>query len=173
MITLDIDDKEVVSALSRLRDKVGETGLQPALAAIGERLTETTKQRFASSTAPDGSRWAPNAESTLLALMRGKSKGGLRTKGGSTKASPLRAALNKRPLVATKQLARTIRHQLIPGGVAVGTDRFAAADKFDGGAAVHQFGSKNGRIPARPFLGLSDGDRTAVLAILTRHLAGE
>jgi len=46
----------------------------------------------------------------------------------------------------------------------IGTNRFA--DEWDGGAAVHQFGSKDGRIPARPFLGLSNSDERMVLDIL-------
>lgn len=155
MITLEIDDREVINALGRLRDQAGEAGLRPALAAIGEYLTETTKQRFASSTAPDGSRWAPNARSTLERLLA-RTKGGTGKKG-KVSAKGGGAMMGKKPLVATGQLARTIHYQLIPGSVVVGTDRFA--DLFDAGAAVHQFGSKDGRIPARPFLGLSDGDR--------------
>lgn len=167
MITLEIDDKEVRAALGRLSAKVGEAGMRPALAAIGEYLTETTKQRFATSTAPDGSRWAPNARSTLERLLA-KTVGGVGKKGKiSAKGSA--TMIGKKPLVETGQLARTIRYQLIPGGVAVGTDRFA--DKFAAGAAVHQFGSEDGRIPARPFLGLSAGDRQFVLDKIAAHLA--
>lgn len=171
MITIEIDDTQVRALLGRLRDKVGDAGMQPALAAIGEHLTATTQQRFDTSTAPDGSRWAPNAESTLLAIMRrAGGKGGMVGKRGATKAPVIKALVGKRPLVATGQLADTIRYQLIPGGVAVGTDRFA--NLFTAGAAVHQFGSNNGKIPARPFLGISAADRSAILMLIKRHLAG-
>jgi len=138
MISIDIDDREVAAAIKRLRDRAGDSGLRPCLAAIGEHLAETTKRRFATSTAPDGTRWKP-------------------TRKGN------------RPLVDTGQLAHTIRWQPITGGVAVGTDRFA--DLFENGAAVHQFGSRDGTIPARPFLGLSNDDRTTILAIVEAHLA--
>ncbi len=167
MITFDIDDDDVRAALGRLRDKVGEAGMRPAMVAIGELITETTKQRFSSSTAPDGSRWAPNARSTLERLLA-KTTGGV-GKRGKISAKGSATMIGKKPLVATEQLARTIRYQMIPGGVAVGTDRLA--DLFAAGAAVHQFGSKDGHIPARPFLGLSDGDNSAVLRIIERHLS--
>ena len=134
MITIDIDDREVIAALKRFSERAGESGLKPVLALIGERLAETTKQRFVSSTGPDGKRWAANKPATLV-----------RKEGA-------------RPLVDSGQLAHTIRWQFIPGGVAVGTDRFAAL--FAGGAAVHQFGSRDGRIKPRPFLGLSADDRS-------------
>jgi phage virion morphogenesis protein len=149
MISIDIDDHAVIAALERLRGRTGESGLRPALALIGEHLAETTQQRFASSTAPDGSRWAPNAPSTLARLLK---------KG-------------RRPLIDSGELAHTIRWQFIDGGVAVGTDRFSGL--FDGGAAMHQFGSRDGRIPARPFLGISDDDRRSILAIVEAHFADQ
>lgn len=144
MITIEVDDQAVIDALRRLQARAGEAGMRPALSAIGEYLAETTKQRFETGTGLDGQRWAPNKPATLA-----KKKG-------------------TRPLVDSGQLATSIRHRLMTGGVAVGTNRFASL--FTGGAAVHQFGSRDGKIPPRPFLGLSEGDRTAVLRILARHL---
>ena len=170
MIRIEIDDREVRQALEALARRLGPGGMKPAMAEIGEALSETTKQRFVASTAPDGARWAANAESTLLALMRRKSRGGLTKKRGGTKAKAIGALAGKKPLIASGELAHTIRYQLIPGGVAIGTNRFA--NLFDGGAAVHQFGSRNGRIPARPFLGLSAADKRSVLEIVEEHLAG-
>ena len=69
MIAIEVDDAAVIAALTRLRDRVGEAGLRPALSAIGELLTESTKQRFATGTAPDGSRWPANARGTLERLL--------------------------------------------------------------------------------------------------------
>lgn len=172
MIAIEVDDHSVIAALRHLRDKAGNQGMRPALVTIGDILVETTKQRFTTSTAPDGSAWQPNAESTLLTIMRrAAGKGGMRTKQGNTRAKAVGALAGKRPLVASGRLARSIRYQLIPGGVAVGTDRtWGNGDTI--GAAVHQLGSKNGRIPARPFLGVSDSDRRVILDIIARHLAG-
>ncbi len=151
MISIDLDDREVVAALERLRGRAGESGLRPALALIGEHLAETTKQRFAVGRGPDGVKWKDNAPSTLARLLKqGRGAG-------------------KRPLIDSGELAHTIRWQFIDGGVAVGTDRFSGL--FDGGAAVHQFGSRDGKIPARPFLGISNDDRRAILAIVEAHFA--
>ena len=169
MITVDFDAAAITQALGELERRVSPEGLKEPLVAIGQRLAESTRQRFAAGTAPDGSRWAPNAESTYLGLL---GKGDGRKKDGKVGARGVSKVMGKKPLVASGQLAGSIRHQLLPGGtgVEVGTNRFA--DAWDGGAAVHQFGSRDGRIPARPFLGLSDADETGVMAILNRHLAG-
>lgn len=166
MIHVGIADAELVAALGRLRDRLGEAGMRPAQAEIGEHLTESTKQRFETSTAPDGSRWAPKARSTLERLLAG-TKGGVGKKGRIT-ARGSAAMMGSKPLVDTGELAHTIRWQPIPGGVAVGTDRLSGL--FAGGAAVHQFGSRDGHIPARPFLGLSNSDRGAILEIVAQHL---
>lgn len=168
MISIDIDDREIVAALRRLHDRMGAAGMRPALALIGEHLTEITKQRFAGSTGPNGSRWPANARSTLERLLA-KTRGGV-GKRGKINAPGRGAMMGKKPLIDSEELMTTIRWQFIDGGVAVGTDRFA--NLFDGGAAVHQFGSKDGRIPARPFLGVSDSDRRAILDIIEQHLAG-
>ena len=169
MITVDFDAAAIAQALGELERRVSPEGLQAPLTAIGELLAESTRQRFAAGTAPDGSRWAPNAESTYLGLL---GRGDGRKKDGKVGARGVNKVMGKKPLVASGQLAGSIRYQLLPGGtgVEVGTNRFA--DAWDGGAAVHQFGSRDGRIPARPFLGLSDADETGVMAILNRHLAG-
>jgi phage gpG-like protein len=171
MIRVDIDNAAVTAALTRLHEKLGDEGMRPVHAAIGEALTESTKQRFVTSTGPDGTRWAQNAESVLLAAMRRASRGGLTAKrGGHTKAKALKALANKRPLVDSGELADTIHYQAIPGGVVVGTNRLA--NLFDEGAAVLHFGSKDGSIPARPFLGLSNEDERTILDIVEGFITG-
>ena len=145
-ITVEFDSAPIVDRLARLSAGLSPAGLAVPLKDIGEHLAESTRQRFVTSTAPDGSRWAPNAESTA------------------------RRMANKRPLVDSGLLAEQIVWQLLPGGVEIGTNRFAG--QWPGGAAVHQFGSRDGRIPARPFLGLSAEDESAIVDILERHLAG-
>lgn len=159
---------------------------------IGELLAESTKERFASSTGPDGQKWARHAASTVLARLEkitssyaaytnvktkkeglarvGDKKGAFLKDGSLSKRS--RAQMESwKPLVDTGMLADTIRYQLTPGGngVEIGTNRFAG--EWEGGAAVHQFGSRDGNIPARPFLGLSADDEREVLDILDRFMA--
>jgi phage gpG-like protein len=168
-IRLTVDNQEVLDVLGRLADRFSPAGLSPVMQEIGESLAESTQQRFSTSTGPDGKRWAPLAQSTVLARLAkiggayAKKSGKLSSKGGG-------AVMGMKPLVETGILQDTIRYQLIDGGagVEIGTNRFAG--EWEAGAAVHQFGSRNGKIPARPFLGLSGDDQAEVLDILGRFL---
>lgn len=182
-------DAEVLSRLQQIARRVDN--MAPAMRSIGELLAESTKARFSSSTAPDGQRWKPLADSTLLGILAkisgnyaaytnlktkkqgkvrvGDKKGFFDVDGRITKKTALKMA-NRKPLVDTGILQDTIRYQVAADGnrVEIGTNRFASV--WEGGAAVHQFGDKNGNIPARPFLGMSDEDKVEVLAILDRFV---
>lgn len=179
-ITVRLDDTAVLARLTEIARKVDD--LSPAMRSIGVAMTESTKQRFSDSTGPDGQRWARLAASTVLgrlAQITGGVTGSYRTRGakkgavnkdGSLSKRSRRALENVKPLVDTGMLQDTIRYQLTPGGngVEIGTNRFAG--EWEGGAAVHQFGNRKGKIPARPFLGLSASDERAVLDVLDRFL---
>ncbi|MFN3985730.1 MAG: phage virion morphogenesis protein [Rhodocyclaceae bacterium] len=167
-ITIEYSGDDVVAALTRLYKGLGPAGLRTPLSDIGEHLAESTRQRFVSSTAPDGSRWAPNAQATYLGLLRSRDA----RKDGRINARGTAKVAGKKPLVASGLLGEQITYQLLPdgSGVEVGTNRFAG--EWAGGAAVHQFGSRDGSIPARPFLGLSSDDEVEVMEIVDRYLAG-
>lgn len=167
-ITIEFDSAPVRDALNRLLDALGADGMAPAMKEIGEVLQESTKQRFVSSSAPDGTRWAPNAQGTFDSYLDRDGKNF--RKDGRLGAKGAARAMNKKPLVDSGLLADSIVWQLVPGGVEIGTNRFAG--EWDGGAAVHQFGNRKGTIPARPFLGVSAEDEVAVLDIVERHLLG-
>lgn len=164
-ITIEHNSAEVRATLQRLHNAVGAAGMSGAMKEIGEGLVLTTRQRFVTSTAPDGTRWAPNAESTYLRLL-GKSS--LR-KDGRINARGTAAVTGKQPLVASGMLADTIAWQLIDGGVEISSNRVYAAMQHFGGTKA-QFPHLWGDIPARPFLGLSAEDERTVLDILDRHL---
>lgn len=168
-ITIELDAREVLAGLHRLLAATGPGGLAPALKEIGEDLVESTKRRFETSTAPDGSRWAPNAQATFASyLARRDDAAKLTRKDGRLNKRGAAVAANKRPLVESGILQDTIAYQVEGDSLFVGTNRFAG--EWDGGAAVHQFGSRNGKIPARPFLGLSPDDEAGVLDVIDRHL---
>ena len=166
-ISIIYNDAAVIARLRQIARQVDN--MAPAMRAIGVILAESTKERFSTSTAPDGERWKPNKLATVLGRLSQISgtyskKTGRMTKKGAT------AFISKKPLVATGELRDSIRYQVAADGnsVEIGTNHFAG--EWTGGAAVHQFGDKKGRIPARPFLGISDADRDEVLAILDRFL---
>lgn len=106
MIGIEIDDRQVKAALEQLQRRVAN--MTPAMREIGELLTETTKQRFATSTALDGSRWAENSPVTLA-----KKKG-------------------RRPLIGeTKRLSTEIDYQAGARSVDVGSSiAYAAVQQF-------------------------------------------
>ena len=81
-ITIEYDGAAVREALGRLAAGVSPGGLRAPLSEIGEVVAESTKQRFVTSTAPDGSRWAPNAMSVYLGLI-GRKDGRINVRGAA------------------------------------------------------------------------------------------
>lgn len=177
----------VIARLDEIAAQIGN--LRPAYAAIGEALAESTKDRFSSSTGPDGERWAPLAPATVLSrlaeisgeyaaysnLKTGKQgrvrvgdKKGYYRKDGRLASKGVKAVMGMRPLVASGLLQDTITWQADATSAQIGTNRFAG--EWDAGAAVHQFGSRDGTIPARPFLGVSAQDEATILDILDTFL---
>ncbi|GHT96953.1 hypothetical protein FACS1894116_14730 [Betaproteobacteria bacterium] len=53
-ITIEYTGGEIIERLMRLSQAMSPTGLRTVLGQIGADLTESTKRRFSSSTAPDG-----------------------------------------------------------------------------------------------------------------------
>lgn len=171
MIKIELDDREVREVLDRLQKRLSD--LTPVMRDIGELIVERAKQRFETSTGPDGQEWARNAPSTVAAYLK-QYGSSYKKSGGMSKAGAARAA-GKKPLIGeTKQLMDTLHYQAGRDAVTVGSPmRYAA---------IHQFGGQAGRgkkvtIPARPFLPvtasgqwLGEADRREVLAILRDSL---
>ena len=174
-ITIEYTGAEIIERLMRLSQVISPTGLRTVLGEIGEELTESTKRRFSTSTAPDGTPWAPNSTATTLPSYLCSAKSNFKKDGTLSKRGQTRQA-NKRPLVASGILAHTITWQLVPEGVEIGSPKIYAG--------THQFGAKQGQygrdrrnhpipwgdIPARPFLGLSADDESAISTLISTHL---
>lgn len=173
-LEITVDDVEVIAALNHII-AIGERP-RPLLLAIGESLEFSTKRRFETSTAPDGSSWAPNAESTFLSYL-GAFKGST-TKKGKLSKKGIERAINKKPLIGeTRSLSSNITYQLIGDDtLEVGSPQvYAGTQQF--GAKKGEFGKTRrgasipwGDIPAREFLGLSADDRRTVLDIVQQFL---
>jgi phage virion morphogenesis protein len=157
MIRVELDLGTVPQTFLRLQ-RAG-ANLKPLMEDIGELLTERTKQRFETSTGPDGKRWATNSQTTFLRLLA-RYKGSYGKTGKLTAKGGARVA-GKKPLIGeTKALSTTINYRAGATFVEIGSPMVYAA--------VHQFGAKArsftggktpwGDIPARPFLGLSVQD---------------
>lgn len=152
--TVNIDDAQVLAALGRLRRKTDNLG--PVLMAIGEDLVDSTKRRFATATAPDGTPWAANSEVTISRYL-GLSGANFKKDGSLSKKGEARRA-NKKPLTGeTGALGQQIHYRVNGNVLEVGSSMEYAAMQQLGGRRA-DFPNLWGDIPARPFLGLSASD---------------
>ena len=154
--TIEIKDEGVQAALKTLAER--GNNLAPVLISIGDEITERTKRRFETSSAPDGTPWKPNSAATLQMLgerlVGHRNKKGERSyayskQGGLLNGKGLARMTNKKPLIDSGFL----RQQIVPS-VSGNTLTVGATPVY---AAIQQFGGKAGRgrkvtIPARPFL---------------------
>lgn len=149
MIRIRLDDGEVTAAFGRVAAALGD--LTPLMQEVGEYLQLSTDERFKAGKAPDASPWAPKKPSTTAAQAR--------------RGDPP----DPRPLFWRGDLAKTIAMQAGPASVEVGSNRIYAAMMQFGGRKA-RFAHLWGDIPARPFLGLSAEDRTAILDLIAEEI---
>ena len=152
--------------------------MRPVLAKIGEDMAESSKQRFSTTTAPDGSAWAPNS---ALTMARYSANFARKKDGDFTKASAARIA-GKKPLTGeTKALGSTINYQVRDGSESIGSPMvYAGTKQFGAKSGEYGFGiyaSRNGSfpipwgdIPARSFLGAPESDKTHIVDLVRSYL---
>ena len=152
MFNVDIEDSAVNAALTALVGRAIRA--QPMLQAIGEDVTDRTKARFATGTAPDGTPWKANAPSTIAG--KGPGKGPLIGESGD--------------------LRREFHVNAVVDAVTIGNSMIYAA--------IQQLGGQAGRgravtIAARPSLPIRQNgelypdERARILATLRSFLMGE
>ena len=170
MIKIEVKDSAVLDALTRLLRAAEDP--RPALRDIGELLVASTKQRFATSTGPGGEHWPANSYVTIQRMLA-KKKGAYSKKTGKLAQSGAGAVTGKKPLIGeSRRLSAEISYALVPGGVEIGSNmEYAAMQHFGGkkSAFPHLWGD----IPSRPFLGVSDEDRSNILDIFNEYLAAQ
>jgi phage virion morphogenesis protein len=155
VITIEINDPVVTAALDRLAAHLAD--MTPAMQEIGEALTASTQDRMAAGLQPDGASFAPRSAVTVARY----EQQGLRYGNPLNQSGILRGG---------------IFPQAEPDQVRVGSNAIQAA-VMQFGAAQGAFGRTArggpipwGDIPARPFLGLSDADRTNIGDIVSEWL---
>lgn len=170
-LTIRVDDEAVLNTLRQMQAR--GHNLRPLLMQIGEVETTTTKERFMSSTAPDGSKWAANSQTTYLKLLGGKHT----NKKGKLNARGKNRVTSKRPLILSGQLMNQIHWQLVGGhGVDIGTNLiYGRTQQY--GAAKGAFGRDGrnhpipwGTIPSRKFLGLSAVGKQRILRVAIHYM---
>ena len=147
-LEVELDTTEVRQAFNRLLKSTRDTG--PLMKNIGEMLLNSTRDRFRNEQDPDGKAWEPLSEVT-----KGRKKN------------------VDKVLTERGHLSGSINYRSGDGFIEIGSTRIYAG--------THQFGASRGAlgtgsfktragtfpvpwgdIPARPFLGLSAGDRLAI-----------
>ena len=150
MIEVEVDDAQARRILDELKTRLGD--LRPVLEAVGQVIQSGTQQRFVDQQAPDGTPWAALSPVTI-AMRRMRGVGGVEI------------------LRDTGRLMNSISYVVQGDSVKVFTNVLYAP--------THQTGAKKGSfgqgapwgdIPARPFLGTSESDMTAILEVLQGYL---
>lgn len=144
---VEIDNVDTEAELTRRLAQMDD--LTPFHAIVGEHLLVSLDERFESETAPDGSPWQRHSPVTTAHRL------------GTYGNAPLTI------LRLSGRLAGSFNYQANSDHVRVGTPVVYAA--------IHHFSGKAGRnrtvtIPARPYLGLSDEDRRAIVEIAEEWL---
>lgn len=142
---IEIDDREVLDMLTRVHQRIGN--MRPLLAEIGEHMTASTKERFDTTTSPGGSPWLENSISTL------------QHKQGNT------------PLTGETGIMHSSIDYDVLSETAVeiySPEEYAAMQQFGGTKA--EFPQLWGDIPARPFLGMSEEDKSYILDLSIDYL---
>lgn len=143
-----IDDAVLNARLAELKDRLGN--LIPFYEQVAELLRASTDQAFEDEADPvTGRPWDPLKPATIRRRLRAKAWPG-------------------KILQVQGNLARSIVPASGTDFAAVGTNYLFGDGPY--GAAVHQLGTKDGTIPARPFLGLSDDAREDILDLLVKYL---
>ena len=120
---------------------------------VGEAMVSSTISRFNEQRAPDGSPWQRHAAATVAPRAKDYRKNGALRKG-------VRERMEARKiLIRSARLRNSMAYTVRGSQVHVGTNV-----KY---ARIHQKGGMAGRgkkvkIPARPFLGVSSGDKTTI-----------
>jgi phage virion morphogenesis protein len=147
MIDVKFNSDAVARALAAL--SAGVTDMSDPMAEIAEALLASTEDRIAQGISPDGSTFAPRSQVTLDSYERRKPP--VSPKGG--------------PLVLTGTMSGQIASASGPNYAEIGSNAVQAAMLHFGGTRS-AFPNLWGDIPARPFIGLSDDDETAIAEIV-------
>ncbi len=136
---------------------------------IGEYMVgEAVPERFETETAPDGTPWQPLSPATLVSQYQGRGRGRKTTKrgrGGEVETAGFARFRGRKKILQDMGrrggLLGQVAYRAEDGRVSIGSNKVYAR--------IHQLGGEAGRgvtIPARPYLGLSDANRSVVSGIV-------
>jgi phage virion morphogenesis protein len=170
-ITLTVDTREMMALFARLEERLKDT--TPLMQRIGRALHSSTKTRFQTQTAPDGSRWKPSRRAIR--------------EGGQTlvKTSRLRNSITwsadaTRALIGTNVQYAAIHQtggtvgipaRVMPHGKKGRYISRSAAGQAEGSVRISFSSARKVEMPARPFLGVSREDWEHIANIVREYLS--
>lgn len=165
MLKFNLQTDLIVNVLGRI-----ETILQSPSTMykdMGEYLVFANQNRFKTSTAPDGSKWQANSQTTYMNILgQGHTK-----KDGTLSKKGINRVMSKRPLVLSGTLRDQIHYQISGDLLLVGSSMiYAAAQHFGAKKGSFGKGAPWGDIPAREFLGISVTDEAELTNIVEDHI---
>jgi len=197
LLTVAIDDA-ATKTLAEIAQRLGKP--RGLMDAIGQQLVSSTLKRFQTQTAPDGTKWAPLAKSTLK--QRGANAKALQASGRLRQSITFRASSGAVEVgsnliyAALMQKGGTIDHYAMGHTLRL---RQVEIDTKDGGKATvtrfakgrgrDQYGKRTGyakstetrrvevgayqiTVPGRPYLGLSESDRRSIARLAHDYVMG-
>ena len=164
MIRIELKEDEITAALASLsRALVNKT---PVMQEIGEYMVASTQDRVARGETPEGTPFAPRAQTTLDIYARKNFSYGLPlNRSGVMRSGIFSDAAESEVTIGSN----AIQAAVMQFGAAQGA--FGAHIGKDKRGRDHFHSIPFGNIPARPFLGVSDDDRTNILDIINEWLA--
>lgn len=160
MTKIQVEDAEVRAALQKLQGYLSD--FTPVFHIIGEQLEHETEERIDQGVTPEGTAFSPKAQATLDAY---------EARGQTVSVKPLFG-----PNVDGLPFRRSFFRQVSPSELEIGTNK-VQAKVLQFGAAKGAFGTASngssipwGRIPARPYLGISEQDRQNIVATIIEWL---
>lgn len=181
---LTLEDAEINAALDRVSEAGGDT--DALMAEIGAAMLMSVQRRFERETGPGGEPWPRHAPRTAKARAKRKSRrnGAVTPKllresnrlyaSISSETSENSAAVGTNLIYAAIHQtggaitqyshSRKVRFRTVAGRL-----RFARKAHKRAFERPVTFGTRTIVIPARPYLGFSDQDRTEILAISEAH----
>lgn len=188
---IDLADKAVLEALAKLRLALPLQGdMTPAMRELARVLKTGAQLRFRSQRGPDGTPWEPSRRVTegggQTLSLSGRLRRSLTTAATATTATigtnDVRAAIHqfggvirakKGPFLSipvTDQARRAGGASKYPGPLHVATTLKGQYILVDGNGVTQYILRPSVTMPARPFLGASDDDRSAMLSSMRRYL---
>lgn len=166
MLNINLQHQIISDVLTQAEATLNNPNLM--LLDMGEYLTSSSQERFRTSTAPDGSKWQANSETTYINII-GKSH--TYADDGRINSNGINRVMSKLPNVLSGDLRNTIHYQVSGDLLLVGSNLiYAATAHF--GAKKGEFGNGApwGDIPSREYLGISIADETELYAIAEDHI---